>query len=64
MEDSHPMGEDFARWVELTDDYGSRIAHAWEEDNSDRSDLAELAKRARQLSEMAELWNPGTAAHR
>jgi hypothetical protein len=53
MERTHPLGDDFARWVELTDDYEARIAHASADEMPDRDDLADLAKRLAGLSRAA-----------
>jgi hypothetical protein len=48
MERIHPLGEDFARWVELTDDYEAEIAHASADEMANRGDLAGLARRIRE----------------
>lgn len=53
MERTHPLGDEFARWVELTDDYEARIAHASADGMPDREDLADLAKRLGELSRAA-----------
>ncbi|VTY39418.1 Uncharacterised protein [Xylophilus ampelinus] len=63
MEHSHPLGDDFARWVELTDDYEARLAHASPEEMPDRNGLASLARHLRELARSAATWNhkPGVA---
>ena len=52
MEQLHPLGDDFARWVELTDDYEARIAHASPEQMLDREELDGLAARLREAARL------------
>jgi hypothetical protein len=63
MEHCHPLGDDFARWVELTDDYEARLAQASPEEMPDRDGLAGLARHLRELYRAAGTRNhkPGTA---
>jgi hypothetical protein len=63
MEDSYALGEDFARWVELTDDYGLRIAHLWDEETPNLGKLAEMARRLQQLSQAADVRDWSAAPH-
>lgn len=57
MEHSHPLGDDFARWVALTDDYEAQLAHAFPEDMPDRDELAGIARDLRELSRASSAWN-------
>lgn len=63
MEHTHPLGDDFARGVELTDDFEARLSHASPEEIPDRDRLAGMAKLLRELSRTAGAWNwtPGRA---
>lgn len=61
MERSHPLGEDFARWIELTDAYKDRLAHASAKEMPDRRDLAGIARRLRELSRLAQRWSRSAA---
>lgn len=64
MNRSHPLGDDFARWVELTDDYEARIAHASSaKDLPDREGLAGMVRRVRELSQAATVWHRRAAPH-
>ncbi|XXQ53781.1 hypothetical protein ACA040_002460 [Xenophilus aerolatus] len=63
MDQLHPLGEDFARWVELTDDYEARIAHASPEEMPDREELDGLAARLREAARLMHSRVRGAALH-
>lgn len=58
MQSPHPLGEEFARWVDLTDNLRAQLAHASAEKAPVSAELAKTAKQVRDLSRSLNVWTP------
>lgn len=60
MQSSHPLGEDFARWVELTDTLRAQLAQASVEKAPVSRELAHTANRVKEMAKSPRFWDPGS----
>lgn len=52
MDRLHPLGDDLAPWVDLSDDYGTRLAHAAAAEIPKLGGRAVMARHIREIARM------------